>query len=103
MLKLPAITAAIAIAAIGDAQADSPVGASLSAQICAGCHATRPGQPSPKADAPPFASIAAKPSMNIFTLMSYLRTPHWTSTNLSLRADHIEAISGYIMSLQPKR
>ena len=41
--------------------------------------------------------------MNIFTLMSYLRTPHWTSTNLSLRADHIEAISSYIMSLQPKK
>jgi mono/diheme cytochrome c family protein len=103
MLKLPVIAAAIAIATIGHARADNAMGESLSAQICAGCHSIRPGQPSPKPDAPPFATIAANREMNIFTLMSYLRTPHWTSTNLSLRPDHIEAISGYIMSLQPKK
>ena len=103
MLKLPAITAAIVVATAGGAHADTATGAMLSAQICARCHAVRSGQLSPQANAPPFATIAAKPEMNIFTLMSYLRTPHWTSANLSLRAEDIEAVSGYIMSLQPKK
>jgi mono/diheme cytochrome c family protein len=103
MLKLPAIAAAIAIATMCDAQADTWKGAMLSAQICAGCHAIRPGQTSTKADAPPFVSVAAKPSMNIFTLRSFLRTPHWTSANLSLKEDDNEAIASYIMSLQPKQ
>jgi len=104
MLKLPVISAAVVIATIGGAHADPATGAMLSAQICARCHAVRPGlTSSPQADAPPFATIAAKPEMNIFTLMSYLRTPHWTSANLSLRAPDIEAVSSYIMSLQPKK
>jgi mono/diheme cytochrome c family protein len=108
MLKLPAITTAIAIATTvatsGDAHADAAKGAMLASQICARCHAVRPGlTSSPQPDAPPFATIAAKPEINIFTLMSYLRTPHWTSANLSLRADDIEAVSSYIMSLQPKK
>ena len=104
MLKLPAIAIAIAIATVGSAHADPARGAMITAQICARCHAVRPGlTSSPQADAPPFATIAAKPEMNIFTLMSYLRTPHWTSANLSLKADDIEAVSSYIMSLQPKK
>jgi len=103
MLKLLTVTAAIVVAAIDSARADSAKGAMLSAQICSGCHAVRPGQASPKADAPPFASIAAKPSFNIFTLRSFLRTPHWTASNLSLKEDDNEAIASYIMSLAPRR
>jgi mono/diheme cytochrome c family protein len=103
MLKLPVLAAAIAIAAAGSAHADVSTGGMLAAQVCAGCHAIRPGQASPKPDAPPFASIAAKPDMNIFTLRSFLRTPHWTSTKLSLKEEYLDDLASYIMSLQPKR
>jgi mono/diheme cytochrome c family protein len=96
------IAGAIAAASNG-ADADTSKGQMLAAQLCAGCHAIRPGQNSPKPDAPPFASIVAKDAYNIFTLRSFLRTPHWTSTNLSLRPDDNEAIASYIMSLQPRR
>jgi len=103
MLKLLTVTAAIVLAAVDSAQADATKGAMLSAQICSGCHAVRPGQASSKADAPPFAGIATKPSFNIFTLRSFLRTPHWTSSNLSLKDEDNEAIASYIMSLAPRR
>jgi mono/diheme cytochrome c family protein len=97
------VMAVVAVAASNNAQADTTKGAMLAAQLCAGCHAIRPGQNSPKPDAPPFASIVAKDAYNIFTMRSFLRTPHWTSTNLSLRPDDNEAIASYIMSLQPRR
>ena len=97
------LTTAIALTATGNAQADTTKGQMLAAQLCAGCHAIKPGQSSPKPDAPPFAGITAKDSYNIFTLRSFLRTPHWTSSNLSLKPDDNEAIASFIMSLQPRR
>jgi mono/diheme cytochrome c family protein len=103
-MKLAFLTIAVAVAAGGVAQADTSKGEMLAAQLCAGCHAIRPGQNSPKPDAPPFASIVAKKdAYNIFSLRSFLRTPHWTSANLSLKPDDNEAIASYIMSLQPRR
>jgi mono/diheme cytochrome c family protein len=103
MMKLALLTTVIPLAVGGVAQADTSKGEMLAAQLCAGCHAIRPGQNSPKPDAPPFTSIAAKDTYNIFTLRSFLRTPHWTSANLSLRLDDNEAIASYVMSLRPRR
>jgi mono/diheme cytochrome c family protein len=103
MVRLALLTMAAALATTAGAQADTSKGEMLAAQLCAWCHAIRPGQNSPKPDAPPFASIVAKDSYNIFSLRSFLRTPHWTSANLSLKPDDNEAIASYIMSLQPKR
>jgi mono/diheme cytochrome c family protein len=102
MLRPIVVAGTIAVTVVS-ARADTTRGEMLSAQICAPCHAIKAGQPSPKPDAPPFATIAAKDSYNIFTLRSYLRTPHWTSANLSLRQDDNEAIVSYVMSLKPKR
>jgi mono/diheme cytochrome c family protein len=102
-MKPALLATTIALVASSGAQADNSKGAMLAAHLCAGCHAVRPGQASPKPDAPPFPTIAAKDSYNIFTLRSFLRTPHWTSANLSLRPDDNEAIASYIMSLQPRR
>ena len=101
MLRSLAVAATIAVTA-GGARADTTKGEMLAAQICAPCHAIKPGQPSPKPDAAPFAEIAAKASYNIFTLRSFLRTPHWTSVNLSLKPDDNEAIASYVMSLKPR-
>ena len=103
MLKSALLAMATAIAWSSAARADAAQGAMLAAQLCSGCHAIRPGQTSAKADAPPFTAIAAKPYYNIFTLRSFLRTPHWTSANLSLKEDDNEAITSYIMGLQPRR
>jgi mono/diheme cytochrome c family protein len=97
------VPAAIALATGAGARTDAPKGAMLAAQICAGCHAIRPGQTSPNAGAPPFTGIAAKPSFNIFTLRSFLARPHCTSANLALPDDDNEDIAAYILSLQPRR
>ena len=102
-VSYPFLAAALILATSGTARADATTGGMLAAQLCAGCHAVRPGQASPKPDAPPFAAIAAKGTYNIFTLRSFLRTPHWTSSNLSLRPEDNEAIASYVMSLRPRR
>jgi mono/diheme cytochrome c family protein len=91
------------IATTASARTDVGQGAMLAAQICARCHAIRPGQPSPTPEAPPFIAIAAKPNFNIFTLRSFLSRPHWTSTNLILPEDDSEDIAAYILSLRPRR
>ena len=96
------VAAALALAGSGMARADTAKGGMLAAQLCAGCHAVRVGQTSPKPEAPPFATVAGSAKWNIFTLRPYLRTPHWTSTNLSLKADDIDDLVGYIMSLRPR-
>jgi mono/diheme cytochrome c family protein len=103
MPKLPFVAALIAIAAAGTARADASKGAMLSAQLCAACHAAKPGAPSPKAGAPPFPSVAADPATTIFSLRAFLRTPHWTGPNVMLKPDDIDDIASYIVSLKPKR
>ncbi|HEY7244715.1 MAG TPA: hypothetical protein VH678_12640 [Xanthobacteraceae bacterium] len=103
MLRSVVVVAAMTIATTASARTDASKGAMLAAQICAKCHAIRPGQTSPTPEAPPFIAIAAKPNFNIFTLRSFLGRPHWTSTNLVLPEDDSEDIAAYILSLQPRR
>jgi mono/diheme cytochrome c family protein len=103
-LKLALIVVApFASAPAANARTDAAKGAMLAAQICAKCHAIKPGQVSPKDGGPPFTAIAVKPNFNIFTLRSFLSIPHWTSANLGLNQDDSEDIAAYIMSLQPRR
>ncbi|HWB48685.1 MAG TPA: hypothetical protein VG651_06215 [Stellaceae bacterium] len=103
MVKWCAAAVLTAIAASAAARTDATKGAMLAAQICAKCHAIKPGQPSPTPDAPPFTAIAAKPTFNIFTLRSFLSRPHWVSANLALPEAANEDIASYILSLRPKR
>ena len=103
-LRLAFFAAApLALAMNANARTDAAKGVMLAAQICAKCHAIRAGQASLNPAAPPFAAIAAKPTFNIFTLRSFLSTPHWTSNNLNLNQDDREDIAAYVLSLQPRR
>ena len=102
-MKLPLIAALIVVAAAGTARADASKGSMLAAQLCATCHAVQPGQASPKAGAPPFPSVAANPSITIFSLRAFLRTPHWTMPNIMLKPDDIDDIASYIVSLKTKQ
>jgi mono/diheme cytochrome c family protein len=103
MVRWGVVVVAMTIATTASARTDASKGSMLAAQICAKCHAIRPGQTSPTPEAPPFIAIAAKPNFNIFTLRSFLSRPHWTSTNLTLPEDDSEDIAAYILSLQPRR
>jgi mono/diheme cytochrome c family protein len=99
-LRLPfAALIAFAVCA-GSARGDVTSGGQIAFQLCSRCHAIKPGQTSPNPKAPTFSEIANKPQMNIFALRPYLRTPHWTSANLSLRPEDIDSIASYIMSFQ---
>ena len=103
MMRWVVVVAAMTIATTASARTDATKGGMLAAQICAKCHAIRPGQTSPTPEAPPFIAIAAKPNFNIFTLRSFLSRPHWTSANLALPEGDNEDIAAYILSLQPRR
>jgi mono/diheme cytochrome c family protein len=103
MVRWVVVVAALTIATTASARTDATKGGMLAAQICAKCHAIRPGQTSPTPEAPPFVAIAAKPNFNIFTLRSFLSRPHWTSANLALPEGDNEDIAAYILSLQPRR
>ena len=103
MVRWVVVVAALTIATTASARTDATKGGMLAAQICAKCHAIRPGQTSPTPEAPPFITIAAKPNFNIFTLRSFLSRPHWTSANLALPEGDNEDIAAYILSLQPRR
>jgi mono/diheme cytochrome c family protein len=71
---------------------------------CATCHAIDRGPAqSPRADAAPFAAIAATPGMTGTALLAALRTPHRAMPNLILDDAETRNVIAYILSLKPAR
>ena len=92
----------IALSAGSAAQGDPVAGARLAERWCAQCHAIRAGQESPETTAPTFPAVAAESSVTEYSLRVFLRVPHATMPNLILKADEIDNIVSYIVSLKPK-
>jgi len=103
MLKYSAVAALVFVAAIPGARADVAHGKTLSEQLCSQCHAIVPGQRSPNPGAPSFARSAADPSITVYSLRAFLRTPHWTMPNIIVQPDDAEDIADYILSLRRTR
>jgi mono/diheme cytochrome c family protein len=85
------------------ANAAAPEGENLAQQWCAQCHGIRSGQTSANEKAPNFADVAAQRTTTEPSLKVFLRAPHATMPNLMLKADEINALVDYIISLKPKR
>ena len=85
------------------AVADVARGKSLSEQLCSQCHAVVPGAPSPNPAAPSFVRSAGDPSITVYSLRAFLRTPHWTMPNIIVKPDDMDDIADYMLSLAAKR
>jgi mono/diheme cytochrome c family protein len=83
---------------VGDVQR----GLEIAADICAACHAVRPGAPrSPVVTAPTFDEIAHTSGMTSIALTVWLTAhSHPTMPNLILRPQQVRDVSAYILSLQ---
>lgn len=103
---LPNSFAIILLAAITvdrSAHADVVRGKELSEALCSQCHSIVPDKPSPNPKAPTFARSAADPSITLYSLRAFLRTPHWTMPNVIVKPDDVDDIAEYLLSLAPKR
>jgi mono/diheme cytochrome c family protein len=94
---------AIACIAAEPVSADTPSGVNLAERWCAQCHGVRPHQISRDPDAPPFAELAAQPSITPYSLRVLLRTPHANMPNFMLEPNDMDELTNYILSLRPSR
>lgn len=83
--------------------ADVVAGKIYATEVCADCHAIRPGEGnSPLLDAPSFQSVADMPGMTDLALSVWFQTSHPTMPNIILEQDDMRNVIAYIRSLQGK-
>lgn len=81
--------------------ADANSGRIFAKGVCAECHAVSTGQvASPVIAAPSFRSIANSPGMSRTALIVWFQTPHPTMPNLMLKAEDLDNVIAYILSLK---
>ncbi|HML09999.1 MAG TPA: cytochrome c [Stellaceae bacterium] len=103
MPKCLVVAALLLLANANSARADIGRGKELSEQLCAQCHAVVPGQASPNPKAPTFERSAADPTITVYSLRAFLRTPHATMPNIIVKPDDVDDIAEYLLSLKPKQ
>ena len=99
-----AVTAAIVLAASPAFPQQVPnarSGERLARQWCASCHLVAADQRAPAPDtAPPFASIAARPSATPGALRTLIQMPYPRMPQIALTRDEVEHLIAYIVSLE---
>jgi mono/diheme cytochrome c family protein len=81
--------------------ADANNGFRLASRWCASCHVIAPSQSGPSTDqAPPFATIAARPDFDAVKLTLFLLNPHPKMPDMSLSRGEAADLSAYIGSLK---
>lgn len=81
--------------------ADAKQGKAIAQRWCASCHIVEHGQRSAAADqAPPFASLAAKPDFGPDKLAFLLLRPHPNMPQLSLGRSEITDLADYMLTLR---
>jgi len=78
------------------AYADAAAGLAYAQENCASCHAVEMGAPSPRASAPTFESLAARPDMSRPALAALLRQPHRNMPNLIVESDRVNDLAAYL-------
>jgi len=98
-----ALAAAVSAPAVawGQTMADPAAGRKLALEVCAHCHfVAETQQVIPRADAPPFDTVAADPSVTELGLRVFLRTPHRNMPDLQLSQKETDDIISFILSLR---
>ena len=75
-------------------------GENLVKRWCADCHLVAADQKGARADAPTFASIAARPDFDPAKLAFFLLDPHPKMPNMQLSRDEASDIAAYIATLK---
>jgi len=83
-----------------DLPGDPTLGQKLVEEICAECHITDGGEPSPPNGPPAFQTIADDRMVTETSLRVFFQTPHVDMPNLMLSDADIDHISAYILSLR---
>lgn len=89
----------IALLATPALAADAANGGRIAQRWCAECHVVTPGQTGAKADAPPFATIAARGATTI-PLDRFLMNPHPKMPDMQLNRNEVADIAAYIATLK---
>ena len=81
---------------------DAATGLRLAEARCSGCHAVTPGQVSPNADAPPFASIAQRSGLTQSSAGNWLGQSHNFPDQMDfyLDSDQAEQLATYLLTLR---
>jgi mono/diheme cytochrome c family protein len=92
------LTAVLGIAPAFAADADN--GERLARRWCTPCHVVALDQRGTTGEAPPFATIAAKPDFDAAKLAFFLMDPHPKMPNMSLSRTEAADLAAYIASLK---
>lgn len=91
----------LAAPASAQQQPDARAGERLARQWCASCHLVASDERARAPDtAPPFASIAARPSATPGALRTIIQMPYPRMPQIALSRDEVEHIIAYILSLR---
>jgi mono/diheme cytochrome c family protein len=83
---------------------EAQAGRRLAEEVCAQCHAVRPGEAtSPRRSAPSFQRIADTPGMTATALTVALRTSHRTMPNIMLDEKETREIIAYLTGIARSR
>jgi mono/diheme cytochrome c family protein len=80
--------------------ADPDNGERLARRWCAACHVVASNQRGPTGEAPPFATIAAKPDFDAARLAFFLLEPHPKMPNMQLSRTEAADLAAYIATLK---
>jgi mono/diheme cytochrome c family protein len=90
-----------ATSGIAPAFAADPVnGERLARRWCAPCHVVASDQRDPTGEAPPFATIAAKPDFDAAKLAFFLLDPHPKMPDMGLSRTEAADLAAYIVTLK---
>jgi mono/diheme cytochrome c family protein len=108
MVRYPVLVlfcaAATASALHAETVSDIQAGRRLAEDVCAQCHAVRPGEAtSPRRSAPSFQRIADTPGMTATALTVALRTSHRTMPNIMLDERETREIIAYLTGMARSR
>lgn len=79
---------------------DGSVGHRLASEWCRGCHAIEPSAVNTAKPAPDFVAVANLPATTELSLKVFLRSNHKSMPNFIIRANDINDIVAYILSLK---
>ena len=80
--------------------ADPDNGERLARRWCSPCHVVASDQGGPTGEAPPFATIAAKPDFDAARLAFFLLEPHPKMPNMQLSRTEAADLAAYIATLK---
>ncbi len=94
------LVVAVTLATTSAFGADADNGKRLALRWCAPCHVVASGQRGTTSEAPPFATIAAKPDFDAARLALFLLEPHPKMPDMGLSRTDAGDLAAYIAKLK---